>query len=387
VNASESVAVKSKDASSLSTKDRVSASAKDRASGSASDSVAYKDGSGSAAAASKRSGSASSDRNYKASSDVNAKQSSEFSGAASSKISAASASQKAGAASAQSASASASSSSSNYSSDVKDVQEQKDVTSIKVKSKFPDVNNAKPTEGGQELIAARLEEVAKKFGLKLVSEMDFRIEGGKKLLINDIEKLGKVSFYKQKASKGDYKVNYLVFGTAVLNLEGKNPAGDINCAGQLKVQSTNIDSGESLFSGTLIKAATGSSNENCKAQLSQALATGLAETISTNARREVQLTATQGSSFEVTLYSVLKVPYKVKKDFVEKLQKISDEFKDLNQTDTAKSYAVKSKDSVKSKVEDFMEELREQYPEMKNAIMDTKGNRITVCIEGKCPTP
>jgi hypothetical protein len=386
VNASESVAVKSKDASSLSTKDRVSASSRDRASGSASDSVAYKDGSGSAAAASKRSGSASSDRNYKASSDVDAKQSSEFSGAASSKVSAASASQKAGAASAQSASASASSSSSNYSSDVKDVQEQKDITSIKVKSKFPDVNNAKPAEGGQELIAARLEQVAQKFGLKLTSEQDFRFEGGNKLLIRDIEKLNKFAFYKQKASKGDFKVNYLVYGTAVLNLEGKTPSGEVGCAGQLKVQSTNIDTGDSLFSGTLVKSATGSSDQICKANLSQALATNLAETIGTNAQREIQRTATQGASFDVTLYSVLKVPFKVKKAFTEQLQKMGDEFAEGNVTDNSRSFTVQAKGNIKGKIEDLMEELREGFPEMKDARMDVKGNRIVVCIEGKCPT-
>jgi hypothetical protein len=386
VNASDSVAVKSKEASSLSTKDRVSASAKDRASGSASDSVAYKDGSGSAAAASKRSGAASSDRNYKASSDVNAKQSSEFSGAASSKISAASASQKAGAASAQSASASASSSSSNYSSDVKDVQEQKDITSIKVKSKFPDVNNAKPAEGSDGLISARLEKIAQKFGLKTVPELDFRFEGGRKLLINDIEKLSKVSYYKQKASKGDFKVNYLVFGTAVLNIEKKSPSGNSVCSGKLKVQSSNIDTGGSLFSDTIVATATGISDQVCKDNLSESMATNLAESISTSAVREIQLTATQGSSFDLTLYSVLKVPFKVKKGFTEQLKKLSDEFTEGNSSETSKTFMLQSKGNIKDQVEELMESLREQLPEMKDARMEVKGNRIIVCIEGKCPT-
>lgn len=370
VKASDAVAVKSKDSASV--------SSKERASGSASDSVALKDKTGSAAATSKRSGSTSS--------DYNAKADSEFSGAASSKYSAASASQKAGAASAQSASASASASSSNYSSDVKDVQEQKDITSIKIKSKFPEVNNAKPAEGGQELIAARLEEVSQKFGLKLTSEQDFRFEGGNKLLIRDIEKLNKFAFYKQKASKGDFKVNYLVYGTAVLNLEGKTPSGDVGCAGQLKVQSTNIDTGDSLFSGTLVKSATGSSDQICKANLSQALATNLAETIGTNAQREIQRTATQGSSFDVTLYSVLKVPFKVKKAFTEQFQKMGDEFTEGNVTDTSRSFTVLAKGNIRGKIEDLMEELRETHPEMKDARMDVKGTRIVVCIEGKCPT-
>ena len=386
VNASESVAVKSKDASSVSAKDRVAASSKDRASGTASDSVAYKDSTGSAAAASKRSGSASSDQSLKASSDYDAKHSSEFSGAASSKLSAASASQKAGAASAQSASASASSSSSSYSSDVKDVQEQKDITSIKVKSKFPDVNNAKPAEGSDGLIAARLESVARKFGLNLISEQDFRYEGGRKLLINDIEKLNKVAYYKQKASKGDFKVNYLVFGTAVLNIEKKTPSGDSTCSGKLKVQSSNIDTGDNLFSDTIVASAKGSSDQVCKDNLSQAMATNLAESISTSAVREIQLAATQGSSLEVTLYSVLKVPFKVKKGFTEQLQKMGDEFTEGNSTENSRTFLLQAKGNVKGKVEDLMEELREQLAEMKDARMEAKGNRITICIEGKCPT-
>ncbi len=385
VNASDSVAVKSKEASSLSTKDRVSANSKDRASGSASDSVAYKDGSGSAAAASKRSGSASSDRNYKASSDVDAKQSSEFSGAASSKISAASASQKAGAASAQSASASASSSSSNYSSDVKDVQEQKDVTSIKVKTKFPEMNNAKPSEGADELIAARLEAVTQKFGLQFTSERDFRMEGGRKLLIKDIQKLNKFDYYMQKASKGSFGAKYLVYGTAVMNTNGKTSSGEASCGGQLIVQSSNVETGASLFSDTIVKTAYGSDNQMCISNLSTAMATTLAESIGMKAQRDIQKTATQGLSYEVTLYSVLKVPAKVRRAFTEQLQKLSDEVVEGNASETLRSFTVQAKANFKTKLEDVMEDLKEQFPDLKDARFDAKGNRLTVCIEGKCP--
>jgi hypothetical protein len=348
VKASDAVAVKSKDSASV--------SSKERATGSASDSVALKDRTGSAAATSKRSGSASS--------DYNAKADSEFSGAASSKYSAASASKKAGATSEQSASASASASASDYSSDVKDVQEQKDITSIKIKSKFPDVNNAKPSVGSNELIAPRLAEIARKFGIEVTPEQDFRVEGGNKLLIRDIERLNKFAFYKQKASKGPFKVNYLVYGTAVLNLEGKTPSGMVKCEGNLKVESTSIDSGRSLFSSTLTKSATGSSDQNCNANLSNALATELAEKISTSTLQQIQLTATQGSSFDLNLYSVLKVPFKVKKGFTDELKKICDEFAEGNSTETTKSFILQSKSDIKDKVEELMEGFREQLPEI-----------------------
>jgi hypothetical protein len=369
VNASESVAIKSKDSASV--------SSKERASGSASDSVAYKDKTGSAAASSKRSGSASS--------DYNAKANSEFSGAASSKISAASASQKAGAASAQSASASASSSSSNYSSDVKDVQEQKDVTSIKIKTKFPEMNNAKPSEGADELIAARLEAVTQKFGLQFTSERDFRMEGGRKLLIKDIQKLNKFDYYMQKASKGSFGAKYLVYGTAVMNTNGKTSSGEASCGGQLIVQSSNVETGASLFSDTIVKTAYGSDNQMCISNLSTAMATTLAESIGMKAQRDIQKTATQGLSYEVTLYSVLKVPAKVRRAFTEQLQKLSDEVVEGNASETLRSFTVQAKANFKTKLEDVMEDLKEQFPDLKDARFDAKGNRLTVCIEGKCP--
>jgi hypothetical protein len=30
--------------------------------------------------------------------------------------------------------------------------------------------------------------------------------------------------------------------------------------------------------------------------------------------------------------------------------------------------------------------MREGFPEMKDARLESKGNRLVVCIEGKCPT-
>jgi hypothetical protein len=361
----DSVAVKSKDAASIKSKDKASIKGEDSASASNRNDRAN--------ASSRVSGTASSEFDGKASS--------EFDGKAASSRSNASASQKSGASANQSASASASS----YATDQKDITDTKDITSIKIKNKFPDVNNAKPSQGGEELIAARLEEVSQKFNIQYTSERDFRVEGGRKLLIKDIETLSKFDYYLQKASKGTYGAKYIVYGTAVMNSEGKTPSGEVACSGQLKVQSSNVDTGASLASGTINKRAIGSSDQTCRANLSTALATSLAETVSTTAQREIQRVATQGETFEVMLYSVLKVPAKVRRSFTEQLQKMTDEFSEGNTTDTSREFIVQAKGNFKTKVEDMMEDMKESFPEMKDARLDSKGNRLVVCIEGKCP--
>jgi len=371
----------SKDAVAVKSKDAVAVKSKDRASIKAEDSAYASNQNGQANGSSKVSGSASSDYSGKASSEFEGKASSERSGASSSSSSAASASQKSSASANQSASASAST----YSSDKKDVTDTKDVTSLKIKTKFPDVNNAKPSQGTEELIAARLEEVSQKFNIQYTSERDFRIEGGRKLLIKDIETLSKFDYYLQKASKGTFGAKYIVYGTAVMNSEGKVPSGEVACSGQLKVQSSNVDTGASLASGTINKRAIGSSDQACRANLSTALATSLAETVSTTAQREIQRVATQGETFEVTLYSVLKVPAKVRRSFTEQLQKMSDEFSEGNTTDTSREFIVQAKGNFKTKIEDMIEDMKEGFPEMKDARLDSKGNRLVICIEGKCP--
>lgn len=369
VSSKESASVKSKDSASLKTKDSVAVSRDDRASASASD--AY--GRGNANASSKQSGAASS--------SYDGKVSSERSGSASSSYSAASASQKAGASASQKSASSASA----YSSDQKDVSDQKDITSLKVKSKFPDVSNAKPTQGGDELIAARLEQVAQKYNIQFTSERDFRVEGGRKLLIKDIETLNKWDYYLQKAAKGSFGAKYVVYGTAVSNTEGKTPSGQVSCTGQLKLQSANVDTGESLPSATINKRATGSNDMDCRANLSQALATTVAEQVGSVVQREVQRVATQGKTFEVTLYSVLKVPAKVRRAFTDQMQKLGEEFSEGNVTDTSREYIVQAKGNFKTKLEDIMEDMKEGNPEMKDARMDSKGNKLIICIEGKCP--
>ena len=391
VSSRASAAVSAKDSASYKSKSSVTVNAKASESGSYKGSAAVatregNDNSYSAGESLEVSGNRSGSYKGSASAEDSAKRTSSYSASSASKYEATSASKKSSA----TASASANASASSYSTDQKDIAEQKDIVNIKANTKFPDVNNAKPSEGADELVAARLEEVSQKHGLQFTSERDFRIEGGRRMLIKDIEKAGQYDYYMQKASKGSFRVKYLVYGTAVMNAEGKTPSGDVKCTGQLKVQSSNVDTGGSLFSGTINKTAVGSSDQNCRANLSSALATELAEKIGTTAQREIQRAGTQGQShgqsYEVTLYSVLKVPFKVKKNFSEQLQKMTDEFIEGNATDTARNFTVQAKGSFKTKVEDLMEEMRDSFPEMKEARLESKGNRLVVCIEGKCPT-
>jgi hypothetical protein len=140
-----------------------------------------------------------------------------------------------------------------------------------------------------------------------------------------------------------------------------------------------------LISATLTKRADGSSDQACLANLSTALATSLAETIGSEAQRQIQRTATQGNSFEVVLYSVLKVPAKVRRAFNEQLVKIAEEVAEGNATDSSRSFTVQAKGNFKTKLEDFLDDLKEQVPELKDARLDSRGGIVYVCIEGKCP--
>jgi hypothetical protein len=112
-------------------------------------------------------------------------------------IAASSSNQSAYARNSESASARSASSASSAYIDQTNKGEQKDVVNFTMKQTFPDIGNAKPEDSS--MIVARLEQTVKPFGLSLVSERDFRIEGGRRLLISEIERLQKFDAYMQKA--------------------------------------------------------------------------------------------------------------------------------------------------------------------------------------------
>lgn len=356
VSAKEKSAYAASDSASISARDKASVSGRERAS------VAVADGYGGAGAASR-------DTSVAASRDTSVNASRSTAVAASNEKS------FQGAASSEKASASSSASS------------QKDVVNYSMKQTFPDTNNAKPSDDAAALIAQRLEQVIKPYGLVYTPERDFRRDNsGKKLLISDIEKQRKFAALTEKASKQPYSAKYIVYGSAVMSFEGKTPSGDTTCTGLLKLTSFNVDSGDGLISGTLGKRAQGSSDQDCRTNLATALATELAATVGNSAAKEIQLAATQGQSFYVMLYSAKRVAPGVRRSFTKKLETMSEKYEEDNVTDNSRSFVVQAKTGFRSKLEEFVEDMAEENKDsMKNFKMVAKGNRIAICLEGTCP--
>jgi hypothetical protein len=361
----DSAAVSSREKSSIAASESVNISARDRASvaGSERVGVSVSDSSGSGAASRNTNIAASRDSSLDAQrrSAVAASSDRSFAGASSSERAVASAS----------SSASASS--------------QKDIVNYSIKTKFPDTSNAKPSDGASALITARLEQIIKPFGLVYTPERDMRIDkGGKKLLLSDIEKQRKYDEFTSKAAKQPYSAKYVVFGTSVMSAEGKTPSGDVTCSGMLKLQSFSVDSGESLVSGTLNKRAQGSSDQDCRSNLATALATELASTIGNSAAREIQLAASQGTSFYVTLFSSKRIAPNIRREFTKKLELMGDT-KEENASDNSRAWVIQAAGNFRTKIEDLKDDLASDFPEAKNAKMIAKGNRVVVCLEGQCP--
>lgn len=270
-----------------------------------------------------------------------------------------------------------------YAQEQKNIQSQKDVVSLKTKAVFPDLGNAKPADDASALITQRLEQVTRQYGIQYTPERDFRVAGGRKLLVNDIEKLAQYDQYTEKASKNPYNAKYVVYGNAVMSSEGKTPSGALTCSGMLKLSSFNVDTGRGLVSGTLNKRAQGSSDQDCRSNLATALATELAQTIGNAATRELQLVATQGQSYTVTLYSALKINRRVGISFEEKLKEVSGNLREDKTTEATRTYIVQAKGAdFRRQVERMLDSLGDS---MKDAEVASKGNRLVVCIEGKCP--
>lgn len=292
----------------------------------------------------------------------------------------------AGSTSSASSSAAASSRQSSYASDVKDVNKQNDKVSFKMKQTFPDTNNAKPADGAAALISARLEQVVKPYGLVYTPERDLRVNPGSgKVRISEIERLGKFADYTTKAGAGSFKAKYVVFGESVMSSEGSTPSGGSACSGSLKLQSYNVDTGDGLASGTINKRAQGSSDQDCRANLATAMATELAQIVGNTATRELQMAATQGQSFYVTIYSKTRIPAKVRREVQEKLQGMAEQFSEDNITDNSRTYVVQAKGNFRSKVQDLVEDMAESVGEMKLASVKSSGNRMVICVEGTCP--
>lgn len=293
------------------------------------------------------------------------------------------------AASTERANAAKSASASSFTSQQNDVQNQNDVVNYKVRQVFAGIDNAKPADDTSALINQKLQQVVKEFGLTYTDEKDFRIEGGRKLTINDIGKLQKFDAYLKKAAQGNYKAKYLVYGTAVMQSEGQTPSGQVQCAGQLVLTSSDVDTGEGFVSGTIGKRALGSSDQNCRTNLSEAMARALADTVGTSAQRELQQAATQGRTYTLALYSVMRVPAKLRRDFsakVKALDGVVEVNDDGNATEEMRRWTVVAKGNFSEKIDDLIDEVIEsENSAYKLARFQKNGNRMVFCVEGKCP--
>lgn len=325
-------------------------------------------------------------------------QQSQFAGSRQTSVAGAQQSSFAGAS--QSASASASSSDTRMaasvnaqtasSTDNKNVQsssfsnQQKDVTSFRSKTVFPDVNNAKPSDQASALIAPRLAQVTKQYGLEYTPERDLRETGKGRMLIADIETQRRWDFYTQAAAKNPYNANFVVFGSSVMNAEGKSPSGRTLCSGMLKLESFSTGNGRGLVAGTLVKRAEGSSDQDCRSNLSTALATELAQTVGNAATRELQRIARDGQAYTVTLFSAARLSRSIGGAFEDALRKMAGEVREQSRGEGTRVYTLSAKggDLVR-RIERVLDDLG---ADMKNAEVQSKGNRVVVCVEGRCPS-
>jgi hypothetical protein len=396
-SSSNSLAASSKESASLasSSKNSSAIATSDKASINASGSSSYKGSESVAVAVQGQSGSAAGARQTQ----VAGAQSQSISGSSSSTLAASSNSDNRLAASSDSdkriatssKSASASSSdvkninSQSSSSDVKNVQQQTDVTIVKTKTVFPEVNNAKPSDNNSALISQRLAQITKQYGLEYTPERDLRETGKGKMLIADIESQRRWDEYTARVGKNPFNAKFVVFGTSVMNAEGKTASGQTLCTGMLKLESFNVDTGRGLVAGTLNKGAQGSSDQDCRSNLSTALATELAQTVGNAATRQLQLIASQGQSYTVTLFSVAAISRRVGGPFEDALKAMANgNVRDDKRTDSSRIYTVTYKGGdLARKLEKVLDDLGELG---KAGEVANKGNRYVVCLEGKCPS-
>lgn len=383
--ASDKSAYAASSSSSAAGRDRASFAGSDKQSFSGSDqgSAAYRDGYGSSAAA--RSTQVAGARDTK----VAGARDTQFAAAQKSSAAGSSSSSAAVAASSSSASAAKSSSASSYATRQNDVERQNDVVNLKVRQVFAGIDNAKPADDTSALISNKLQQVVKEFGLSFTDERDFRVEGGRRLTVSEIEKQQKFGAYLAKAAQPGYRAKYLVYGKAVMQSEGETSSGQVQCAGQLALTSSDVDTGDGFVSGTIGKRALGSSDQNCRSNLAEALARSLADTVGTTAQREVQMAQTRGRTYNVMLYSALRVPAKLRRDFSARLKEINGVVEvgdDENASQEMRRWKVTAKGNFAEQVEDLIDAVAEaDNSAYKNATFAKRGNNMIFCIEGKCP--
>ena len=371
------LAASSKESASMSASQRSSASGSSSASYAGSDrtAVAAQDGYGGAAAGSRNT-------------SVAASRSGSFSGSSSESVAAARSSDNRVQASVKASSAQSSDvknvRASSFSGEQKNVQQQNDIVSIRTKTVYPEMGNSKPV--GSSLVAAKLAETIGQYGLKFTSEQDLRETGKGRMLISDIATQGKYRMYIDKAAAPPYNARYVVFGSAQMRTDGPAPDGqNVLCSGELTYEAISVAGGNNLPSATVIKTATARGDELCRARLADAMAAEVGAKAGNAAARELQMAASQGSSYTVTLFSLDALSRRVARPFEDALSQLfgADNVADGGQTDSTRVYQVTAKGGdLKRRLEDILDGLGES---MARAEVRSNGSRFIVCTEGKCP--
>jgi hypothetical protein len=383
---SDKAALAASSSSAVAAHDKASFSGSDKQSFAGSDqrAAALQDGYGGAAAGA-RSTQASGAREAQASGAHD----SGFAGSQKSAVAASSSSQAAVSAASSQASASKSSSASASASRQNDVERQNDIVNLKVRQVFPGIDNARPADASTAMIAQKLQQVVKEYGIAFTDERDFRVEGGRRLSNVEIVMQKKSDLYLQKAAQGTYKAKYLVYGTAIMNSEGMTASGQTSCSGQLVLSSSNVDTGDGMMSGTITKRAIGSSDQNCRAVLSETMARALADTVSTSSQKELQQAATLGRTYTLALYSATRIPARLRRDFsarIKTLDGVVEVSDDDNASEGLRRWTVVAKGNFGEKVDDLIDEIVDaDGSAYKAARFEKRGNRMVLCVEGKCP--
>lgn len=315
---------------------------------------------------------------------------SSFAGSQKSAVAASSSSQAAISASSSQASASKSASASSYATRQNAVDQQNDIVNLKVRQAYPGIDNGKPADGATAMIGQKLQQVVKDYGISFTDERDFRVEGGRRLTNLEIVNKQKSAEYLRKAGSGGFNAKYLVYGTALMNSEGTTPSGQTSCSGQLMLSSANVDTGEGMMSGTITRRALGSSDQNCRAVLSETMARALADSVGNAAQQEVQRAATRGRTYTLALYSANRVPAKLRRYFSEKVSTLDGvvEFtSDETASEGLRRWTVVAKGNFGERVEDLIDEIAEMdNSAYKAGRFEQRGSRMVFCVEGSCPT-
>ena len=376
--ASSSSAVAARDKGSFSASDKASFAGSDQRAG------AIQDGYGGAA-----SGAASIQVAGARDTRVAGARDSSFAGSNKSAVAGSSSSQAAIAASSSHASAAKSASASSFSNRQNAVERQNDVVNLKVRQVFPGIDNAKPADVSTAMIGQKLQQVVKNFGINFTEERDFRVEGGRRLTNVDIVTMQKSGAYLKKAGQSGFNAKYLVYGTAIMNSDGTTPSGQTSCSGQLVLSSANVDTGEGMMAGTIAKRAVGSSDQNCRAVLSESMAQALADSVGNAVQQEIQQAATRGRTYTLALYSSTRVPAKLRRFFSEKvkgLEGVLEFADDENASEGLRRWTVVAKGNFGERVEDLIDEIAEMdNSAYKTGRFEQRGTRMVFCVEGTCP--